>query len=85
MVIFGPYFKVVVKPQFISHLFIISKSLSRFDNDFEVRLKYYCLQLSCFYLNLKSSRCCFSEFVSCSISLNCQLVMATYKNHHFSS
>ena len=41
----------------------------RFDSEFEIRSKYYHLHLSCFYLNLKSSRCCFLKSVSCSVFL----------------
>ena len=70
MVIFRPYFKVIVKP------ITIGLTMTLFDSDFEIRLKYYRLHSTCSYFNLRSARRCFSELASCFISLNCRLVRA---------
>ena len=56
----------------------IRLSQNGFDNDFEIRSRYYCLHSPCFYLNLRSSRCCFSKFVSFSSFLNCRLVVNSF-------
>ena len=61
---------------------IFRPDLKVIDSDFEIKSKYYYLHTSCFYLNLKSTRCCFLEFVCCPMFSKLSLFLSHILNRH---